>query len=218
MSDVYVDYSGTIWTGAMKRTDMPGRQAVLDGIAQWAAKTHGIRDLGRSASRTPMRWRCAATRPARLHIRTLADLAAMPATLKIGGDFEIFSRPEWRSVTAAYGLRFAARRQYQPNLMFRALIAGDVDAITAFSTDGRIAQYGLTVLSDPKGALPPYDAILLVSPGHADDKALLAALKPLIGAIDLSTMQHANLMVDRPDDKQSPQQTAIWLEQRLRRQ
>ncbi len=34
--------------------------------------------------------------------------------------------------------------------------------------------------------------------------ALLTALKPLLGAIDLKTMQQANLMVDRPDDKQSP--------------
>ena len=117
----------------------------------------------------------------------------------------------------AYGLEFATRRQYQPNLMFRALLSGDVDVITAFSSDGRIAQYGLTVLGDPKGALPPYDAILLVSPGHANDAALLRTLKPLIGAIDLSTMQRANLMVDRVDDKQSPQQTARWLEQRLRR-
>ena len=31
--DVYVDYSGTIWSDVMKRTDLPGRQAVLDQMA-----------------------------------------------------------------------------------------------------------------------------------------------------------------------------------------
>jgi osmoprotectant transport system permease protein len=92
-----------------------------------------------------------------------------------------------------------------------------VDVISAFSSDGRIAQYGLTVLADPKGALPPYDAILLVSPSHAHDAALLKALQPLVGAIDLSTMQKANLMVDRPDDKQSPAQSARWLEKEITR-
>ena len=215
--DVYVDYSGTIWTNAMKRSDMPGRQAVLDGIAAWTAKTYGIRDLGPLGFENAYALAMRSDKAKALHIKTLADLAQHARDLKIGGDFEIFSRPEWRAVAKAYGLNFATRRQYQPNLMYRALLSGDVDVITAFSSDGRIAQYGLTVLTDPKGALPPYDAILLVSPGHASDAALLRALKPLIGAIDLSTMQHANLMVDRADDKQSPQQTAQWLEQRLRR-
>ena len=215
--DVYVDYSGTLWTNAMKRSDMPGRQAVLDGIAAWTAKTYGIRDLGPLGFENAYALAMRGDKARALHIRTLADLAAHARDLKIGGDFEIFSRPEWRAVAEAYGMKFAVRRQYQPNLMFRALLSGDVDVITAFSSDGRIAQYGLTVLTDPKGALPPYDAILLVSPGHANDTALVHALKPLIGAIDLTTMQRANLMVDRADDKRSPQQTARWLEQRLRR-
>ena len=95
------------------------------------------------------------------------------------------------------------------------LTGGDVDVITAFSSDGRIAQYGLTLLSDPKGALPPYDAVLLVGPAHAHDAALLAALRPLVGAIDLATMQKANLMVDRDQDKQTVAQTARWLDRRL---
>ncbi len=213
--DVYVDYSGTIWANAMKRSDLPGRKAVLDGIAQWTQKTYGIRDLGPLGFENAYALAMRADKAKALHIETLADLAAHARDLKIGGDFEIFSRPEWRGVAAAYGLKFAARRQYQPNLMYSALMTGDVDVITAFSSDGRIAEYGLKVLTDPKGALPPYDAILLVSPAHAHDAAFLAALKPLIGAIDLKTMQQANFMVDRPNDKQSPRQAARWLEQKI---
>ena len=117
----------------------------------------------------------------------------------------------------AYGLNFGTKRQYQANLMYNAVVSGDVDVISAFSSDGRIAQYDLKVLADPKGALPPYDAILLVSPAHANDAAFLGALKPLLGAIDLKTMQQANLMVDRPDDKKSPDEAARWLEDRLKR-
>ena len=215
--DVYVDYSGTLWTNAMKRSDMPGRQAVLDGIAAWTAKTYGIRDLGPLGFENAYALAMRGDKAKALHIKTLADLAAHARDLKIGGDFEIFSRPEWRAVAQAYGMKFAVRRQYQPNLMYRALISGDVDVITAFSSDGRVAQYDLKVLSDPKGALPPYDAILLVSPAHAQDQAFLAALKPLIGAIDLKTMQRANLMVDRADDKKSPAEAARWLEGRIGR-
>jgi osmoprotectant transport system permease protein len=150
-----------------------------------------------------------------LHIDSLADLAAYSRRMKIGGDFEIFSRPEWRAVQHAYGLKFAVERQYQANFMYRAVASGDVDVISAFSSDGRIAQYGLKLLTDPKGALPPYDAVLLVSPAHANDSALLAALKPLVGAIDLATMQRANLTVDRDTDKRSPQEVAQGLDKMI---
>ena len=100
-------------------------------------------------------------------------------------------------------------------LAFLLKSAGDVDVIAAFSSDGRIAQYGLKLIGDPKQALPPYDAVLLVSPRHANDDRFLAALKPLIGSIDLATMQQANLMVDRPDDKKTPEETASWLDRRI---
>ncbi|HJW41229.1 MAG TPA: ABC transporter permease/substrate-binding protein [Rhizomicrobium sp.] len=215
--DVYVDYSGTIWTNAMRRSDSPGRKAVLSNIAQWTAKTYGIRDLGPLGFENAYALAMRRDRAAALHIHDLADLANHASELRIGGDFEIFSRPEWRALVRAYGLRFPVQRQYEPNLMYSALVSGDVDVITAFSSDGRIARYGLTLLADPKGALPPYDAILLVSPAHARDEGFLAALKPLIGAIDLKTMQQANLMVDRTDDKQTPQEAAHWLEGRIAR-
>jgi osmoprotectant transport system permease protein len=101
--------------------------------------------------------------------------------------------------------------------MYSALVDGDVDVISAFSSDGRIAQYGLKLIADPKHALPPYDAVLLVSPKHANDEKLLSALKPILGAINLASMQRANLMVDRPDDKRTPEQAARWLEQKIKR-
>jgi osmoprotectant transport system permease protein len=147
----------------------------------------------------------------RLHILSLADLAEHAPDMTVGGDYEIFARPEWRAVADAYHLHFAHQRQFQSDFMYRAVAGGDVDAITAFSSDGRIAQYNLRLLSDPKSALPPYDAVVLVSARHAHDRKFIAALTPLIGAIDLKTMQQANLMVDRDTDKRSPEATAEWL-------
>ncbi|MEI9995493.1 MAG: ABC transporter permease/substrate-binding protein [Rhizomicrobium sp.] len=213
--DVYVDYSGTIWASEMKRGDAPGRAAVLAQMTDYMKKTYGIRLMGSLGFENAYAFAMPRAKADALHINTLADLAAYAPKMKIGGDFEIFSRPEWRAVVKAYGLKFGVQRQYQANLMYNALMSGDVDVISAFSSDGRIAQYDLKVLTDPKGALPPYDAILLVSPAHAGDTVLLKALTPLIGAIDLATMQKANLMVDRPDDKRSPQQAARWLEKTI---
>ena len=71
--------------------------------------------------------------------------------------------------------------------MYPAIAAGEVDVISAYTSDGRIAQYDLVVLDDPKHAIPPYDAILLISPKRADDAAFIDALRPLIDAINVET-------------------------------
>jgi osmoprotectant transport system permease protein len=210
--DVYVDYSGTIWSDIMKRRDLPTRAQVLAEMADWLKRKYGISYVGPLGFENAYAFAMRSDRADALHIHSLADLAAYAPNMKIGGDYEIFSRPEWRSVERTYGIKFGVERQYQSNFMYRAVETGDVDVISAFSSDGRIAQYGLRLLTDPKGALPPYDAVLLVSPAHSNDRPFLAALGPLIGKIDLATMQRANLMVDRDTDKRSPDEVARMLD------
>ena len=83
--------------------------------------------------------------------------------------------------------------------------------ISAFSSDGRIAALDLVVLEDNRRALPPYDAIVLLSPYAAKRDDVVSALKPLIGSIPVTMMQQANFMVDRDHDKRSVREAATWL-------
>jgi glycine betaine/choline ABC-type transport system substrate-binding protein len=100
----------------------------------------------------------------------------------------------------------------QPTFMYPAVADGDVDVITAFSSDARIALYDLVVLEDTRQAIPPYDAVLLVSPQRAGDTALTAALAPLVGAIGIDAMREANLSVIRELDPLTPEEAArrLW--------
>jgi osmoprotectant transport system permease protein len=86
--------------------------------------------------------------------------------------------------------------------------------ISAYTSDGRIAQFGLKVLDDPRNAIPPYDAILLVSPKRAGDTAFLDALRPLVGAIDVETMREANR---RAGEGSSPAAVARWMAEKIGR-
>jgi len=146
-----------------------------------------------------------------LAVSSLADLAREAPKLTLGSDLEFLSRPEWKAVDAAYGLGFKAKRSYQPTFMYRALSGGEADVISAFSSDGRIAADRLLVLSDPKGAIPPYDAVVLISPRRAGDRRLVEALRPLIGAIPVAAMQAANYAVDRDEGKLTPAEAARTL-------
>ncbi|GAH96331.1 unnamed protein product, partial [marine sediment metagenome] len=114
-----------------------------------------------------------------------------------------------------YGLRFAERKQYQSTFMYEAVTTGEVDVISAFSSDGRIAAYDLVVLDDPKHVIPPYDAVVLVSPKAAKDRRLVESLRPLIGTVPVRWMREANLMVDRDENKRTVDQAAAWLRERL---
>ena len=60
-------------------------------------------------------------------------------------------------------------------------------------------------------AIPAYDAVVLVSPRRAGDERLIAALRPMLGRIDVEHMRQANLSVDRDADKASPAAAAAAL-------
>ena len=213
--DTYIDYSGTLWANEMHRRDMPGRQAMLNQLRGWLARKYNITLYGSLGFENAYVFAMRADRAKALHIESLADLAAHARDMKVGGDFEIFSRPEWRSVVKTYGLSFAQQRTFQADFLYRAVADNEVDLISAFSSDGRIQSYKLKILADPKGALPPYDAVLLVGPRYANDPNVRRVLMPLVGRISLDLMQRANFMVDRPDDKKSPGDVAAWLDRQL---
>ncbi|WP_310541977.1 glycine betaine ABC transporter substrate-binding protein [Phenylobacterium sp.] len=209
--DVYVDYTGTLWTNVLNRQDNPGRQAVLEGLTNELKTRDGVTVLGSLGFENAYAFAMQADRAKALGIVSLADLAREAPKLTLGTDIEFLSRPEWKAVDAAYGFRFKAQRSFQPTFMYRALSGGEADVISAFSSDGRIAADKLVVLTDPKGALPPYDAVILVSPQRAGDQRLLGALKPLVGSIPVSAMQAANYSVDRDTAKASPAEAARGL-------
>jgi osmoprotectant transport system permease protein len=213
--DTYVDYSGTLWLTVLKRTDHPGRQAVLDQLTSELKRRDGVVVLGSLGFENAYALAMRRQEAEALHIKTLDDLAAHAGQLTLGADLEFLSRPDWTAVKNAYGLRFKAMPEYQPTFMYRALTSGQADVISAFSSDGRIAADDLVVLDDPRHALPPYDAVVLVSPKRANDQRLLGVLKPLIGKIDVTAMRSANLSVDRDTDKASPAQAAQALAARL---
>lgn len=213
--DVYVDYSGTLWANIMQRTDTPGREVVLREMGEWLRRAHGVTLLGSLGFENAYALAMRRDRAESLGISTIADLAQHAAELDMGADFEFLSRPEWTALQNAYGLQFRAQRQFQPTFMYKAVASGEVDVISAFSSDGRIAAEDLVVLADPRQVILPYDAIVLLAPARAGDRKLRQALQPLLGAVRIEAMREANLQVDRDENKATPAAAAKWLARQL---
>ncbi len=210
--DVYVDYGGTLWTNILGRADTPPPEAMRAALTEALRARDGVRVLGPLGFENAYALAMRRERAAALGVRSLDDLGRVAPNLRLGADLEFLTRPEWRVVRDAYQLRFADQRPYSPTFMYRALSEGSADAITAFSSDGRIAALDLVTLADPRRALPSYEALLLLSPRRAGDSRFAAALTPLIGAITVERMRQANLLVDRDADKRTPMEAARWLD------
>lgn len=194
--DCYVDYTGTIWSNYMKRTEIASAVETRIDVATFLKDEKQILALGTLGFSNDYAFAMRKNHAAELGVETLEDLAALGGELSVGGDIEFFDRPEWKSVQAAYGIDFRQKRSMDSTLMYEAIAHNEVDVIVAFNTEGRLDAYDLAVIDDTKLALPPYDAVLLASARLARNAQAVKALRPLLESISSSTMRKANGLVD----------------------
>ena len=211
--DCYVDYTGTIWANHMKRKDTVTPIEMVVDVATFLRGEHGVVSLGSLGFSNDYVFMMRPEDASRLQINTLDDLAKHAKQLKVAADIEFFGRPEWASVRDAYGIEFQEKLTMEPTLMYGAIENKNVDVIVAFRTDGRTIN--LSVIDDPKSALPPYDGLLLVSQRLARSHKAMKALRPLVQSISSEKMREANAMVDV--DEQPIKETANWLLQWISR-
>ena len=197
--DAYVDCSGTIWATIMQRASVAvDRETVLAEVGRFLKDQHGIGVVGALGFENAYALAMRRTQATEMGVRTIGDLTASAPRLAIGGDYEFFDRPEWRAIRNTYGIAFREQRSMDPSLMYQAVANGQVDVISAFSTDGRISALDLVVLDDTRGAIPPYDAVILAGPRLVRERPdVIAALGALTGRIDADRMRRMNMAVDR---------------------
>ena len=182
--DAYPEYTGTIAReilGAEGNPDLATINARLAPLGLAASVPFGFSNgyaLG-------MRKDTAAAKG----IATLSDLARHPG-VSLGLSHEFLRRQDgWPGLRAAYAMPQAAPRGLDHGLAYEALAAGQVEAIDLYTTDAKIARYGVRVLQDDRGFFPRYDAVLL----HRRDvptrhPRAWAAWAGLAGRIDEASM------------------------------
>ncbi len=131
------------------------------------------------------------------NITVMSDLEPYASNLSLATDPEFASRPDGLpQIDKIYGFTFGRVRQMQPTLMYEAIKNNQVDAIGAYTTDARVDLYDLAIVEDNLGALPPYNAIILVRKEFAENEELMRIFKILEDRIDTETMRHLNKFYD----------------------
>lgn len=196
--DLYVDYTGTLWVNEMDGRGRPApRDEMLAAVRRRLGREHGVTVAAALGFENQYALAVRAGDAARLDLRRIGDLAPHAPALAIGGDYEFFARPEWTALRRGYGLRFREIRTMDSTLLYQAAARSNVDVIAAYSSDGRIRAYDLTVLDDDRGVIPPYDALVLAGARLVRRRPdVLAAVARLDGAIGVERMREMNLAVD----------------------
>ncbi len=154
--DICIDYTGTLWTNQLKRTDNPGRDAMYRHHRRMGTRDQRHAGAGAAGFRKRLcLGHAARSRGGAGHRNTWTISPAPRPRLTIGGDVEFFERPEWIAVRDAYGLNFGRQRNFTTTFMYDALTGGEADVISAYTSDGRIAADKLVILEDPKGRFRP---------------------------------------------------------------
>ena len=154
--DVYPEYTGTGLAAVLGETAQGGSAAVFRRVsseyeARWGL--HWLPPLGFENTYAIALRREAADS---LGISTLSGLAEFAPGLAGGFSPDFLGRADGlEGLAAAYGIEFREARSLLQAVKYQALEAGAVDVIDAYSTDGRISRYDLTVMADDRGFFPP---------------------------------------------------------------
>jgi len=192
----YVEYTGTIYSQILKMPPLQkwdpavvyneSEKGMLNNDGVVIAARLGFEDA--YAIAVDKKW-------AEIHrISNISDLAPYAPNMMMGTDPEFATREDGLpQIARVYGFTFKNYKSMAPGIMYEAIKNKDVDAISAYTTDTRNDLYGLKVLDDDKSALPPYDAVVLVSKDFAQkNPKVMEALAQLNGRIDQATMRRLN--------------------------
>lgn len=196
--DVYPEYTGTGLLAILGEDPPSSGAAAYERVVSVFRERWGVRWLPPLGFENTY---AIAVRPETadsLDLTTLSDLAREGGALVAGFTPDFIGRADGLpGLRTEYGLEPAAVRALLQAVKYQALAEGEVDVIDGYATDGQIARYGFTVLTDDRGFFPPYDAAALVSRKLAEERpAALAALAELSGRIDEETMRGLNRRVE----------------------
>ncbi len=182
--DVYPEYTGTISEAILKLKEKISFEELRSRLKELKLETsdeYGFNNTYAFAVKKEL--------AERLNLKTISDLRNHPE-LKIGLSYEFLNREDgWKNLAKEYGLLQNAVG-LEHGLAYSAIEDNQIDLTDAYSTDGEIPKYNLTILEDDKNYFPKYYAVSFYT-NSLDGKIKNIAGK-ISGKISETEMQRMN--------------------------
>ncbi|ALV63711.1 L-proline glycine betaine binding ABC transporter protein ProX / Osmotic adaptation [Thermococcus sp. 2319x1] len=193
--NIYVEYTGTAYNALLKLPPMEewDEERVFEAVRE-GFRERGIEVIARLGFRNDFALAVKKELAEGEGLKRISDLARISKSLTFACPAPYIERPDGLPrLREVYGLEFGKIKPLMPREMYEAISKGEVDVITAFTTDARVDAYRLALLEDDKKAIPPYEAIIIA---RGLPKGAVKALKALEGRISTETMRRLNHMLD----------------------
>jgi osmoprotectant transport system permease protein len=208
--DMYVEYTGTGLLTILKEKYRPEDTAdeIYDKVKKGYSDKYKLEWLKPLGFENTYAMALNEENYKKLGVKTISQLAPKSDQITFGGPSDFFEREDgYAPFVKTYNLNFKDTRSLDPNLMYTAVKEGEVDAIPAYTTDGRLVRFHLGVLKDDKKFFPPYYAAPVI---RQDTLKKFPKLKNVIngleGKISEKEMAEMNARVDL--DKKDPRDVA----------
>ncbi|WAA08809.1 osmoprotectant ABC transporter substrate-binding protein [Fervidibacillus albus] len=132
-------------------------------------------------------------------LEKVSDLEPYANDLRFGVDNSWIHREGdgYEGFIETYGFEFPKIYPMQSGLVYQALKNNEMDVVLAYTSDGRISAYQLTLLEDDKQFFPPYDTSMVVrNEVLREYPQLQEILSKLVGKISTEKMQQLNYEAD----------------------
>lgn len=151
--DVYPEYSGTIASEILKQPKLP-----FDSLGLVLRKQFGLAISKPYGFNNTYTMAFSAATAQKYQLKTISDLKKIPL-LRGGLSYEFLKREDgWGNLAQTYQLSNKVNG-LEHSLSYKALENKEIDFIDAYSTDGEIVKYGLTILDDNLQFFPAYKAV-----------------------------------------------------------
>ncbi len=209
--DIYVEYTGTGLLTILKEEYNPENSAdeIYDRVKKGYSEQYDLEWMKPLGFQNTYALAVNEETDKKYQAATISDLAPSSSEITFGGPTDFFEREDgYDPFVETYNLNFQEKRSLDPNLMYSAVREGEVNAIPAYTTDGRLVRFNLKVLEDDKKFFPPYYAAPIVRKETLEKYPELGdTINELAGQISEEEMAEMNARVDL--DKENPREVAI---------
>ncbi len=193
--DIYPEYTGTGWLAVLKKKSIKDSEVLFDSVKKEYAAAYDIYWSERYGFDNTYSLAVRKETAEKYGLKTFDDLARVSPELVMGANPDFYERKDgFAGLEKEYNFKFKKKAELDISLRYKALESREVDVITAFNTEPKVAEFNLVLLKDNRHFFQSYHAATLVRnevlKKYPELKKILSALDGKISDEEMLKMNY----------------------------